>query len=117
MQTDIVDDIFTKIVTFPVKFCQMNLYRVRRAFSFQMFFFMARVFLTKVATRKLQKYHRHCCSNAKKEGKFLSNKNYKIAGFNMLSLTNTLVSLNLQLILIGVIGAFLLRNVTDMAYV
>ena len=78
---------------------------------------MARVFLTKVATRKLQKYHRHCCSNAKKEGKFLYKKNYKIAGkFKMLSLTNTFVSLNLQLILIGVIGAFLLRNVTDMAY-
>ena len=90
---------------------------MRRFFSFQMFFFMARVFLTKVATRKLQKYHRHCCSNAKKEGKFLSNKNYKIAGFNMLSLTNTLVSLNLQLILIGVIEAFLFRNVTYMAYV
>ena len=39
MQTDIVDDIFTKIVTFPVKFCQTNFYQSEAGF------FISNVFL------------------------------------------------------------------------
>ena len=34
----------------------------------QMFFFMARVLLIKVAMGRQQKYHRHCCSHARKDG-------------------------------------------------
>ena len=46
-----------------------------------MFFFMARVLLIKVATGKLQKYHRHCCSNTREDGEvFFVNIKCEIGG-------------------------------------
>ena len=42
---------------------------------------MARVLLIKVATGKLQKYHRHCCSNTREDGEvFFVNIECEIGG-------------------------------------